>query len=219
MGALSVRGSGEAGEARSLGGRPRGAAVLERGEPPARVVLPLAVALVEEVVREAPRPARRQQVVGQVGIEERELAPLVHELRLRAEDGLGAARTQPPEPRHERAIRVGDGVEVPRPPTRRPARAPASSPHAAATTRAGSPSAPSAPWKLTSSAPEPSAPTPASSRSRSACGEIHRPPPSDPKPAHASRERIWWRTSRRSSGTRRTTSSQRPSHAHGSPNE
>ena len=59
----------------------------------------------------------------------------------------------------------------------------------------------------------------AASSSRSTWGLIHSPPPSDPKPAHASRVRAWWRTSRRSSGTRSTTSSQRPSHSHGSPKQ
>ena len=63
-----------------------------------------------------------------------------------------------------------------------------------------------------SSATEPSPDSRAARCSRSTCGLIHSPPPSEPKPAHASRVRTWWRTSRRSSGTRRTTSSQRPSH-------
>src|SRR3954451_1856288 len=93
--------------------RPR-AALLERREPRPRVVLPLGVALVEQIVRAAPRPARRQQVVGQVGVEERELAPLVDELGLRAEDGLGAGRAHPAEARGEHAVGVGDRVEVPR---------------------------------------------------------------------------------------------------------
>jgi hypothetical protein len=71
------------------------------------------VALVEEVVGTPPRPPRGQEAIREIGVEERELAPLVDELRLGPEDGLGAARAHAPEAPEEAAVGVGDGVEVP----------------------------------------------------------------------------------------------------------
>src|SRR3954466_10319460 len=78
-----------AGSARRLPGLRGGEQPLERSEVLLRGRLPLPVALCEHLMGARAGPAGGEHLLRQVRVQERELAPGVDELGLRAEGGLG----------------------------------------------------------------------------------------------------------------------------------
>ena len=165
--------------------------------------MPRFVPAMEELVGALPRPAS----AAGARLEDRD-----RERRSGATRGRARSARETP-PRRPAAEAARSGRET-------GAYSPASSSKShAPTTSSGRPSDPMSARKEIASSVAPAASRAAATRgSRSACGAIQMPPPSEPIPARARRVRTWWRTRRRSSGIRRTTTSHRRSHSSSSPN-
>src|SRR4029450_7247507 len=76
-------------------------------------LVPRLVPLRKDAACSRSRPTGRQYLLRQFGVQERELSPLMDQLRLSAEDRFRRIRTEPAESVGEVAVSLRDSIEIP----------------------------------------------------------------------------------------------------------